>query len=60
MIQKTKVIVDEKGSSPFKFFVPQEPAPIKFNANRPFLFFIVDKYNNLILFSGQYVDPELY
>lgn len=63
MIHKTKISVDEKGTTAAAVttsIFANKATPPKFHANKPFLFFIVDKFTNLILFSGQYVAPELY
>lgn len=63
MIHKTKMSVDEKGTTAAAVttsIFANKATPPKFHANKPFLFFIVDRVTNLILFSGQYVKPELY
>jgi serpin B len=31
--------------------------PIEFKANRPFLFFIRERQQNVVLFSGRFVSP---
>lgn len=64
MIHNTKMSVDEKGGSLVAGSVTTNifafTPPSKFHANNPFLFFIVDRVHNLILFSGQYVKPALF
>lgn len=63
MIHKTKISVDEKGTTAAAVttsIFANKATPPKFHANKPFLFFIVDKVTNLILFSGQYTSPELF
>lgn len=63
MIHKTKISVDEKGTvaaAVTTSIFANKVAPPKFHANKPFLFFIVDKLTNLILFSGQYTEPSLF
>lgn len=63
MIHKTKMSVDERGTTAAAVttsIFANKATPPKFHANKPFLFFIVDRVTNLILFSGQYVKPELY
>lgn len=62
MIHKTKISVDEKGTTAAAVttsIIANKSTPPKFLANKPFLFFIVDRTTKLILFSGQYVAPEL-
>lgn len=63
MIHKTKISVDEYGTTAAAVttsIFANKATPPKFHANKPFLFFIVDRVTNLILFSGQYVKPTLY
>lgn len=63
MIHKTKISVDEKGTTAAAVttsIFANKATPPKFHANKPFLFFIVDKVTKLILFCGQYATPELY
>lgn len=59
MLQKTKISIDEKGATAAPV-TPNKATPPKFHANKPFIFFIVDRVTKLILFSGQYVTPVLY
>lgn len=49
----TAVVVGETSASP----VPVEP--IVFNADHPFLFFIIDERSGMIVFSGKVEDPTL-
>lgn len=63
MIHKTKISVDERGTTAAAVttsIFANKATPPKFHANKPFLFFIVDKRTKLILFCGQYANPELY
>lgn len=63
MIHKTKISVDERGTTAAAVttsIFANKATPPKFHANKPFLYFIVDKVTKLILFSGQYTSPELY
>ncbi|XP_054156731.1 serpin B4-like [Oppia nitens] len=59
---KTYIAVDEKGTEAAavtaigltRFSVPFiPPNPIEFKADHPFLYYIIDKTNGMILFSGQ-------
>jgi serpin B len=38
---------------------PSEKPPLVFNANRPFLFFLVDEISGTLLFMGKFSDPSL-
>jgi serine protease inhibitor len=61
MIHKTKISVDERGTTAVATttsIFENKSAPQRFLANRPFLYFIVEKNTNLILFAGQYVNPN--
>ena len=63
VIHKTFIEVNEKGSeaAAVTAVVMIRSAPLKiieFNANRPFLFFIVDKQTETILFMGSVVNPK--
>lgn len=63
MIHQTKISVDEYGTTAAAVttsIFANKATPPKFHANKPFLFFVVDKVTNLILFSGQYVTPSLF
>lgn len=63
MIHKTKISVDERGTTAAAVttsIFANKATPPKFHANKPFLYFIVDRVTKMILFSGQYVSPELY
>ncbi|CAF4668402.1 unnamed protein product, partial [Rotaria sp. Silwood2] len=37
----------------------EEEQPIEFKADRPFLFFIRESRQNIVLFSGKYVAPPM-
>ncbi|CAG9804414.1 unnamed protein product [Chironomus riparius] len=63
VLHKTKIRVDEKGteaSGVTTSIFANKATPPKFHANRPFLYFIVDKSTRLILFSGVYQKPALF
>lgn len=63
MVHKTKISVDEKGTVAAAVTTAtfaNKATPPKFHANKPFLYFIIDKPTRLILFSGQYASPTLY
>ncbi|UDQ97998.1 serpin family protein [Lentisphaerota bacterium WC36G] len=60
MFQKAVIKVDEYGAEAVAadtIGVKCLSMPYTFNANRPFLFFIVHKDTNLILFTGYVVNP---
>jgi serine protease inhibitor len=62
ILHKTKIRVDEKGteaSAVTSAIFANKATPPKFHANRPFLFFIVDKATRFILFAGAYRNPSL-
>lgn len=62
ILHKTKIRVDEKGteaSAVTSSIFANKATPPVFNANRPFLYFIVDKATRLILFSGSYKTPSV-
>lgn len=59
MIHKTKISVDERGKTAATNAITDEPVA-NFHANRPFIFFIVDRLSKLILLSGKYAVPILY
>jgi serine protease inhibitor len=63
VLHKTKIRVDEKGteaSGVTTSIFANKATPPKFHANRPFIYFIVDKSTRLILFSGVYQTPALF
>lgn len=63
MIHNTKIAVDEEGTSAAAVttsIFANKATPPKFHANKPFLYFIVDKVTNIILFSGQQASPTLF
>lgn len=62
VLHKTKIRVDEKGteaSGVTTSIFANKATPPKFHANRPFIYFIVDKQTRLILFAGVYKTPAL-
>lgn len=61
ILHKTKINVDEKGteaSAVTTSIFANKATPPRFQANRPFLFFIVDKATRIILFEGVYRKPQ--
>lgn len=63
VLHKTKIRVDEKGTEAAAVttsIFANKATPPKFQANRPFLYFIVDKPTRLILFAGVYKNPKQY
>ena len=66
VVQKCVIKVDEEGSEAAAAtaiittdrsgFPP--PTPPKFHANKPFLYFIVERSSGAILYSGRLVDPS--
>jgi serine protease inhibitor len=63
ILHKTKIRVDEKGTEASavstSIFVNKQTPPV-LNANRPFLYLIVDKATRSILFIGAYKKPSLF
>ena len=66
VIQKCVIKVNEEGSEAsaatavvVERFRSKRPKSRVFNANKPFLYFIVCKTTGMILFSGRMVDPSL-
>ena len=62
ILHKTKIRVDEKGSEASAVasaIFANKATPPKFHANRPFIYFIVDKSTRLILFAGAYRTPSI-
>ncbi|WP_157447073.1 serpin family protein [Cytophaga aurantiaca] len=62
VVHKTFIAVNEKGSeaaavTSVSMIRSVEAKPIEFNANKPFLFLIVDKQTETILFMGSVVNP---
>ncbi|CAF3830701.1 unnamed protein product [Rotaria sp. Silwood1] len=49
----TAVIITHHGPS-----LPP-PQPIEFKADRPFLFFIRESRQNIVLFSGKFISPPI-
>jgi serine protease inhibitor len=39
--------------------MPSKSSPVEFKADRPFLFFIRERQENIILFSGRFVSPPI-
>jgi len=63
LIHKTKIQVTEEGTTAAAVtasIFANKATPPKFHANKPFLYFIVDKATKLTLFSGQYASPYRY
>lgn len=63
ILHKTKIRVDEKGteaSAVTTSIFANKATPPVFNANRPFLYFVVDKGTRSILFAGSYKNPTLF
>ncbi|XP_070491968.1 serine protease inhibitor 77Ba-like [Chironomus tepperi] len=63
VLHKTKIRVDEKGteaSAVTTSIFANKATPPKFHANRPFIYFIVDKSTRLMLFCGIYQSPALF
>ena len=65
VIQKCVIKVNEEGSEASAatavgvVMITSYRKPRLFNANKPFLYFIVCKTTGMILFSGRMVDPSL-
>ncbi|CAF3826871.1 unnamed protein product [Rotaria sp. Silwood1] len=66
VIHKAFIDVNEQGSEaaaataviiPISASVHQPPHPIEFKADRPFLFFIRESRQNIVLFSGRFISP---
>ncbi|XP_017864228.1 PREDICTED: serine protease inhibitor-like [Drosophila arizonae] len=60
-VHATKIIVDEKGTTAAAVtsaVLSNKSSPPKFYLNRPFLYMIVDKSTNLLLFAGQVRNPK--
>ncbi|CAF3868797.1 unnamed protein product [Rotaria sp. Silwood1] len=66
VIHKAFIDVNEEGSEaaaataviiPISASVHQPPHPIEFKADRPFLFFIRESRQNIVLFSGRFISP---
>lgn len=61
LVHKTKIQVDEEGTVAAAIssaIFANKATPPKFHANRPFLYFIMEKKSNLVLFCGQHVKPS--
>jgi len=57
----TKIIVNEEGTKAAAVtsaILANKATPPKFYLNRPFLYLIVEKRSNLLLFAGQIVNPN--
>lgn len=62
ILHKTKIRVDEKGTEASGIataFFQNKATPPVFNANRPFLYLIVDRSTRIVLFAGAYKKPSL-
>lgn len=63
VLQKTYFNVDEKGveaaaaTSVEMMVTSAREEPIVFRADRPFMYFVVDRFSNTILFMGRLVNP---
>ncbi|EDW70483.1 serine protease inhibitor 77Ba [Drosophila virilis] len=60
-VHATKIIVDEKGTTAAAVtasVLSNKSTPPKFQLNRPFLYMIVEKSTNLLLFAGQVRNPK--
>lgn len=64
VIHQAGVEIDESGTTAsaataviFKLTSAPLNSPFHFNADHPFLFFILDKANNIPLFAGKVVNP---
>lgn len=55
-IHKTKVEINEEGFADFPDVGNYFKSP-QLTANRPFLYFIVEKTTNLLMFCGQFQKP---
>ncbi|CAO1415802.1 unnamed protein product [Diamesa tonsa] len=61
LVHKTKIQVDEEGTvaaAVSSAIFANKATPPKFLANRPFLYFIIEKRTNLVLFCGQHIKPK--
>lgn len=62
VLQKTGILVNEEGSTAYAAtiatIVNKIGVEIEFNADRPFLFFIIDETTGTLIFSGKFVRPE--
>jgi serine protease inhibitor len=61
LIHKAKIEVNEEGTLAVAVtaaLFSNKASPPRFLANRPFIYFIVDKATNLLLFSGTVKNPE--
>ncbi|KAG5683362.1 hypothetical protein PVAND_012648 [Polypedilum vanderplanki] len=60
ILHKTKINVDEKGSEAPTVTNLISANKVKFYANRPFIYFILDKATRLILFAGVFKNPAVF
>ncbi|KAK9708950.1 Serpin (serine protease inhibitor) [Popillia japonica] len=61
IMHSAKITVDEEGavaSSATVVETESKMEPPIFRANRPFLFFLYDKYTKSVIFAGKYADPK--
>jgi serine protease inhibitor len=60
-IQKTKIQVDEKGTVASAVTIAELENKFSshvFRANKPFAYLIIDRSTNMLLFCGQYGNPN--
>jgi serine protease inhibitor len=60
LIHKAKIEVNEEGTLAVAVtagLISNKASPPRFLANRPFMYFIVDKMTNLVLFCGTVKNP---
>lgn len=61
MIHSTKIIVDEEGTTAAGVTIAvltNKATPPKFYLNRPFMYIIIEKHTNTILFYGHLMNPN--
>lgn len=62
VLQRTGIEVNEEGSTAYAAtiasIVNKIGVEIEFDADRPFLFFIIDETTGTLIFSGKFVQPE--
>lgn len=62
VLQRTGIEVNEEGSTAYAAtiatIVNKIGVEVEFNADRPFLFFIIDETTGTLIFSGKFVHPE--
>ncbi|KPJ00033.1 PREDICTED: serine protease inhibitor 2.1-like [Papilio xuthus] len=63
IVHKADIEVTEKGtiaSASTSSYFSDRMMPANFNANRPFIYFIMEKTTNTIIFSGVYSKPSIF